>query len=157
MHRLRGTIRYPGYASRPPGRSSASRVRENRTHGLKGERGTGPANSGHRASDYQCQEAPARNRSPIVTVPTPRGRVDVMHQEMRGLRKGSGWRTFWLARRAGKQDWVQADTPQEAIRKATLLPPKKGAAWLDQAAADARKQLEEADVAGSGADSGEVR
>jgi hypothetical protein len=45
-----------------------------------------------------------RNRSPIVTVPTPRGRVDVMHQEMRGLRKGSGWRTFWLARRAGKQD-----------------------------------------------------
>lgn len=80
-----------------------------------------------------------------------------MHQEMRGLRKGSGWGTFWLARRAGKQDWVQADTPHEAIRKATLLPPKKRAAWLDQAAADARKQLEEAELAGSGADSGEVR
>jgi hypothetical protein len=97
------------------------------------------------------------NRSPIVTVPTPRGQVDVMHQEMRGLRKGSGRRTFWLARRAGKQDWVQADTRYEAIRKATLLAPKKRAAWLHRAAADARKQLEEADFAGSGADSGEVR
>ena len=81
----------------------------------------------------------------------------MMHQEMRGLRKGSGWRTFWLARRAGKQDRVQADTPHEAIRKATLLAPKKAVAWLDQAAADARKQLEEADLAGSGADSGELR
>ena len=80
----------------------------------------------------------------------------MMHQEMRGLRKGSGWRTFWFARRAGKQDWVQADSPQEAIRKATLLP-QKAATWLDLAAADARKQLEEANFAGSGADSGEVR
>jgi hypothetical protein len=35
--------------------------------------------------------------------------------------------------------------------------PKKAVAWLDQAAADARRQLEEADFAGSGADSGEVR
>src|SRR5437763_2051512 len=48
-----------------------------------------------------------------------------MHQEMRGLRKGSGWRTFWLAKRAGKQDWVQADTPHAAIRKATLLPRRR--------------------------------
>ena len=80
-----------------------------------------------------------------------------MHQQLRGLRKGSGWRTFWLARRAGKRDWVQADTPHAAIRKATLLPPKKRTAWLQQAAADARRQLEEADLAGSGADSGEVR
>jgi hypothetical protein len=42
-------------------------------------------------------EVPAsatRKRTQIVTVPTPRGRVGVMHQEMRGLRKGSGWRTF---------------------------------------------------------------
>jgi hypothetical protein len=97
------------------------------------------------------------NRLAIVTVATPQGRVDVMHQEMRGLRKGSGWRTFWFARRAGKQDWAQADTPHEAIRKATLLAPKKRAVWLDQAAADARKQLEEADLAGSRADSGDVR
>jgi hypothetical protein len=84
-------------------------------------------------------------------------RIDVVHQEMRGLRKGSGWRTFWLARRAGKRDWAQADTPIEAIRKATLLAPKKAAAWLDQAAADARKQLEEAHPTRSGADSGELR
>jgi len=81
----------------------------------------------------------------------------VMHQEMRGLRKGTGWRTFWLARRAGKQDRAQADTPHAAIRKATLLAPKKQVAWLQQAAADAQKQLEEADLAGSGADCGEVR
>ena len=69
---------------------------------------------------------------------------------------GNGRRTFWFARRAGKQDWVQAETPHEAIRKATLLPPKKVAAWLDQTAADARKQLEHADLAGSGADPGGV-
>lgn len=37
---------------------------------------------------------------------------------------------------------MRAETPHAAIRKATLLPPKKRAAWLDQAAADARKQLE---------------
>jgi hypothetical protein len=36
-------------------------------------------------------------------------------------------------------------------------PPKKRAAWLDQVAADARRQLEEADLAGSGAASGELR
>ena len=78
-----------------------------------------------------------------------------MHQEMRGLRKGSGWRTFWLARRAGKQDWVQADTPQAAIRKATLLPPKKAVGWLDQAVAEARSKLDAASVADQ--DTGEVQ
>jgi len=36
LHRLFGTIRYPGTASVRPGRPSLSRVRENRTHGLKG-------------------------------------------------------------------------------------------------------------------------
>jgi hypothetical protein len=96
-----------------------------------------------------------RNRSPIVMVPTPRGRVDVMHQEMRGLRKGSGWRTFWLAKRAGKKDWAEATTLQEAIRKATLLPPKKRAAWLDRAVGEARSQLEATGVANPG-DEGEV-
>ena len=35
LYRLRGTVRYPAQAT--PGRSSLSRVRENRTHGLKGE------------------------------------------------------------------------------------------------------------------------
>jgi len=34
LHRLRGTVRYPTQAA--PRRSSVSRVRENRTHGLKG-------------------------------------------------------------------------------------------------------------------------
>jgi len=34
LYRLRGTVRYPAQAT--PGRSSLSRVRENRTHGLKG-------------------------------------------------------------------------------------------------------------------------
>ena len=87
----------------------------------------------------------ARKRTQIVTVLTPRGSVNVMRQEMRGLRKGSGWRIFWFARRAGKHDWAQATTPTEAIRKATLLPPKKAAAWLGQAAADATRQLDEAE------------
>ena len=35
LYRLRGTVCYPAQAT--PGRSSLSRVRENRTHGLKGE------------------------------------------------------------------------------------------------------------------------
>jgi group II intron reverse transcriptase/maturase len=41
LHRLRGTVSYPAQAT--PRRPSASRVRENRTHGLKGETGTGLA------------------------------------------------------------------------------------------------------------------
>jgi len=37
LHRLRGTIRYPGVSTMPfPERSPVSRVRENRMHGLKG-------------------------------------------------------------------------------------------------------------------------
>jgi hypothetical protein len=63
----------------------------------------------------EASRSAARQRLEIVTVVTPRGAVDVMHQEMRGLRKGSGWQTFWLARRAGQKDWVEATTPQEAI------------------------------------------
>ena len=39
LHQLMGTIRYPGSAQAMPRRSSVSRVRENRTHGI--ERGTG--------------------------------------------------------------------------------------------------------------------
>jgi hypothetical protein len=38
-----------------------------------------------------------------------------------------------------------------------LLAPKKRTAWLDQVAAEARKQLEEADVTESGANSGQLR
>ncbi len=36
LHRLRGTVRYPGQRKPPSERSSVSRVREIRTHGLKG-------------------------------------------------------------------------------------------------------------------------
>ena len=48
---------------------------------------------------------------------------------MRGLRRSSGWSLFWIARRAGRTDWSESTTPLEAIRRATLLPPKKPPAW----------------------------
>jgi group II intron reverse transcriptase/maturase len=41
LHRLMGTVRYPSQAT--PVRSSLSRVRENRTHGFRGEIRNGPA------------------------------------------------------------------------------------------------------------------
>jgi group II intron reverse transcriptase/maturase len=41
LHKLMGTVKYPAQAT--PRRSSLSRVRENRTHGLKGEIRNGPA------------------------------------------------------------------------------------------------------------------
>jgi hypothetical protein len=82
-----------------------------------------------------------RNRSDTVTVPTPRGPVDVLRQDMRGLRQHS-WTTFWLARRSGQTDWCQATTAREAIRKATLLPSRKPPAWLREAAASAETQLD---------------
>lgn len=78
-----------------------------------------------------------RNRSEIVTVITPRGPVEVIRQEVRGLRQGSGWRWFWAARRRGRADWSEASTVKEAIRKATLLPPGKEPAWLRDAASKA--------------------
>jgi RNA-directed DNA polymerase len=43
LYRLMGTIRYPRDRVAMLGRPSVSRVRENRTHGLKGERGNVPA------------------------------------------------------------------------------------------------------------------
>ena len=87
-----------------------------------------------------------RNRSPIVNVTTPRGRIDVMHQEMRGLGSRSGWTKFWLARRTGTHDWAEATTPREAIRRAVLLPAKKTPGWLDAAVQEAERQLELADA-----------
>ena len=81
------------------------------------------------------------NRSDIVTVVTPRGHVEVARQEMRGLRRGSGWRWFWVARRSGKADWCEASTAREVIRKATLLAPRKPPAWLSEVAADAERQI----------------
>jgi group II intron reverse transcriptase/maturase len=43
LYKLRGTVAYPAQAA--PLRSSVSRVRENRTHGLKGEVGLGTASA----------------------------------------------------------------------------------------------------------------
>ena len=72
---------------------------------------------------------------------TPRGSVEVVRQQVRGPRRGSGWRWFWLARRAGNVDWHEASTPAEAIRRAILLPARKPPAWLREAAATAEEQL----------------
>ena len=82
-----------------------------------------------------------RNRSQIVTVMTPRGPVEVLRQEVRGVRQGSGWRWFWVARRKGRADWSEASTVNEAIRKATLLPPRKQPAWLRDAGSEAERQI----------------
>jgi hypothetical protein len=84
-----------------------------------------------------------RNRSQIVTVTTPRGPVEVARQEMRGLRQGSSWRWFWIARRKGRTDWSDATTVREAIRRATLLPPHKPPAWLRDAAYEAEGRIVE--------------
>jgi hypothetical protein len=84
-----------------------------------------------------------RNRSATVTVQTPRGPVEVVRQEMRGLRQRSSWTTFWLARRKGRNDWAQADTAREAIRRATLLAPRKPPPWLAEAAADAERMIDD--------------
>ncbi len=77
-----------------------------------------------------------RGRSEITLAP-PRGRVDMMRREMRGLEKSRGWQLFWLARRAGTQTWVEATTPQEAIRKAALVSAGKPPIWLRRAAGEA--------------------
>ena len=75
-------------------------------------------------------------------VQTPRGAVDVVQQENRGLGKRSGWHKFWLARRTGKPGWAQATAPREAIRRALLLPAGKAPGWLMVAAAEAERKLD---------------
>src|SRR5579872_7322126 len=82
-----------------------------------------------------------RNRSDPVTVGTPRGPVEVIRQEVRGLRRNSGWTWFWAARRAGRLDWQEASTPADAIRRATLLPAGRPPTWLREAAATAEQQV----------------
>jgi hypothetical protein len=79
-----------------------------------------------------------RNRSAVISVSTPRGRVEVVRQEMKGLRRDRGWRWFWVARRAGQQD---SSTAKEAIRRATLLPARGQAEWLGAAASAAERQI----------------
>lgn len=80
-----------------------------------------------------------RERSSPVIVRTPRGPVRVARQEMRGLRHGSDWRWFWMARRENAHQWFQATTAREAIRRAVTAPPRAKAAWLDKAAAEAEQ------------------
>jgi hypothetical protein len=64
-----------------------------------------------------------RNRSEPVTVVTPRGGVEVVRQEMRGLRRGTSRTWFWLARRKGSSGWSEASTAREAIRRAMCCRP----------------------------------
>jgi hypothetical protein len=64
-----------------------------------------------------------------------------VRQQVRGLRRNSGWRWFWAARRAGRLDCQEASTPAEAIRRAILLPAGKLPAWLGEAAATAEQQV----------------
>jgi hypothetical protein len=82
-----------------------------------------------------------RNRSEIVTVMTPRGPVDVVRQEVRGIRQAKSWAWFWIARRKGRSDWSEASTAREAIRMATLLPPRKPPSWLLEAALEAERKI----------------
>src|SRR5450755_1946802 len=82
-----------------------------------------------------------RNRSEIVTVVTPRGHVEVARQGMRGLRRASGGAWFWVARRQGHGEWCDGSTAREAIRRATLLAPRKPPAWVGEAVADAERQI----------------
>src|SRR5689334_13554798 len=82
-----------------------------------------------------------RNRSETITVVTPRGEVEVVRQEMRGLRRGSSWTWFWLAHRRGSGAWSEASTAREAIRRAMLLPPRTLPPWLNAVAAEAEREL----------------
>jgi hypothetical protein len=94
-----------------------------------------------------------RDRSRTVTVVTPRGEVEVLRQEMRGLSRRSSWTWFWLARRRGSGGWSEASTAREAIRRAVLMPPRELPAWLNEAAAQADHELTAvgvADVPGEG-------
>jgi hypothetical protein len=90
------------------------------------------------------QGTAVRNRSEPAIIATPRGPVEVVRQEMHGLRRGSGWTWFWVARRTGTVDWCEGTTAQEAIRRATLLPAGKPPVWLTKAASEAERQLQPA-------------
>jgi hypothetical protein len=83
------------------------------------------------------------NRSETITVPTPRGPVEVVRQQWRSQRPGSRWKWEWLARRVGQRDWRQGSTAREAIRQAVLLAPGKQPTWLLDAAARAGTELED--------------
>jgi hypothetical protein len=65
---------------------------------------------------------------------------------MRGLSRGSSWTWFWLARRRGTSGWSEASTAREAIRRAILLSPGKLPTWLNEAAAEAERELTAAET-----------
>lgn len=73
------------------------------------------------------------NRSEIVTVTTPRGAIEIVHQQWRSHRPDSTWEQVWLARRRGQRDWRQGTSAREALRHAALLPSGKQPAWLSEA------------------------
>ena len=108
-----------------------------------------------RHNNYAPDDMPAgsavRNRSETVTVVTPRGEVELARQEMRGQRRGTSWMWFWLARRKGSSGWSEAPTAREAIRRAMLLPPRKLPGWLNEAAAEAERELTAVETEDGGA------
>ena len=82
-----------------------------------------------------------RNRSEIITVSTPRGPLQVVRQEMQGLKRGRSWTWFWRARREGKTDWSKASTAVEAFCRATLVGPGKFPSWLNDVGRQAERAL----------------
>jgi hypothetical protein len=80
------------------------------------------------------------NRDPL-TVATPRGPVEVVRQQWRSQRSGSRWQWEWYFRCRVQRDWKQGTTAREAIRQATLLPPRKQPGWLTAAIAQAEREL----------------
>jgi hypothetical protein len=64
-------------------------------------------------SSLMARGGAVRNRSEIITVSTPRDPVEVVRQEMQGLKQRRSWTWFWLARRQGKTDWSEASTAVE--------------------------------------------
>ncbi len=82
------------------------------------------------------------NRSEIVAVPTPRGMVEVCRQQWRSQAPNAPWELVWVARRKGQAGWRRGASAAEAIRSATLLPPKKKKPWLAAAAAQAERVLD---------------
>ncbi|MGE5156080.1 MAG: hypothetical protein ACM3JP_01115 [Betaproteobacteria bacterium] len=62
------------------------------------------------------------------------------------------------SRRKGRNDWAEGDTAREAMRRATLLTPRKPPPWLAKAAADAQRMIDHqslADEHSGGGSSGE--
>jgi hypothetical protein len=83
-----------------------------------------------------------RNRSPIVSTSSPRGRVDAAYQERKGLRHSSSWSPVYLARRANTHDWHDGTTLREAVCKALLLPKSgKTPTWLGAVTTALEQQL----------------